>query len=226
MCFGGKQSRFDLVKKQFPTAHIERAKHPRAAFDYCCKSETRVGENYQFGKPPILRNNKLDRAELNKQIINNGPEWAVDEGLINVGEYKRFKISVELYKSTVAQITDIPELVNEWVHGDPGVGKSKYARSLGPIFNKSCNKWWDGYAGQDIVVIDDLGLDHRCLGHYIKIWADHYAFGAEIKNGKIQIRPKKIIVTSNYTPKEIWKDDDQMVNAIVRRFNFKLITFD
>jgi len=132
----------------------------------------------------------------------------VDQGVIGVGEYKRFKISVELYKSTTRKIADLDELDNEWVFGDPGVGKSRYARTLGDIYNKSCNKWWDGYAGQDVVVVDDFGLDHKCLAYYIKIWADHYSYGAEVKNGKITIRPKRIIVTSNYTPAEIWKGDD------------------
>jgi len=86
----------------------------------------------------LLRNNKRDQKELNKQIIKRGPEWAVDEGVIGVGEYKRFKISVELYKSTVRKIADLDVLDNEWVFGDPGVGKSRYARTLGEIYNKSC----------------------------------------------------------------------------------------
>jgi len=143
----------------------------------------------------------------------------VDDGIIGVGDYKRFKISVDLYKSTTAKVADLDELDNEWVFGDPGVGKSRYARGLGEYFPKSCNKWWDGYSGQDLVIIDDFGLEHKCLGHHIKIWADRYAIKAEVKNGVVAIRPKRIIVTSNYTPSEIWKGDDQMVMAVNRRFN-------
>jgi len=145
----------------------------------------------------------------------------VDDGIIGVGDYKRFKISVDLYKSVTAKVADLTELDNEWVFGDPGVGKSRYARQLGEHFPKSCNKWWDGYAGQDVVIIDDFGLEHKCLGHHIKIWADHYAIEAEVKNGVVAIRPKRIIVTSNYTPAEIWQGDDQMVTAVTRRFKMK-----
>lgn len=107
----------------------------------------------------------------------------MDEGFIKVGDYKRVKISIELYKSSTRKIADNSTLEHEWVYGDPGVGKSRYAREQGEYFNKPCNKWWDGYTDQDIVVIDDFGLEHKCLGHHLKIWADHYPFNAEIKNG-------------------------------------------
>jgi len=64
--FGGKQFRFDSLKKLFPGAHIESAKHPRRAYEYCSKEDTRVGENHKFGEPPLLRNNKSDVKELNR----------------------------------------------------------------------------------------------------------------------------------------------------------------
>jgi len=44
--FGGKKFRFDSIKKLYPGAHIESAKHPRKAFEYCSKEETRVGPNH------------------------------------------------------------------------------------------------------------------------------------------------------------------------------------
>lgn len=218
--FGGKKSRFDQIKKLYPGAHIESCKHPRKSFEYCSKEETRIGPNHQFGKPPVLRNNKQDIAAFNQQIIDIGPERAVQDGLIKIGDYKRFKISVELYKSSTRILEPIDSLEHEWVWGDPGVGKSKYARKQGAFFNKPANKWWDGYADQDVVVIDDFELEQKCLGHYLKIWADHYPFNAEIKNGSVTIRPKKIIVTSNYNPVQIWEGDNQMVKAIQRRFKF------
>lgn len=57
-----------------------------------------------------------------------GVERAVEDGVIKIGDYKRYKISVELYKQSTNKLESNPELINEWVHGDPGVGKSRYAR--------------------------------------------------------------------------------------------------
>lgn len=84
-------------------------------------------------------------------------------------------------------------------------------------FIKNPNKWWDGYAGQEVVIIDDLSKDHERLGYYLKIWADHYPFPGECKGATMQARPKKLVVTSNYHPRDIW-DDPSVVEPILRRF--------
>ena len=55
------------------------------------------------------------------------------------------------------------------------------------------------------------------LGHYLKIWSDKYPFNAETKGGTIFIRPKVIVVTSNFEIEEL-HDKPQIQDAIKRRF--------
>lgn len=114
---------------------------------------------------------------------------------------------------------DMPCVTGLWIYGPPGTGKSFYARNNygQSLYHKAQNKWWDGYQHQDFVLLDDL--DTNVLGHYLKIWADRYAFMAECKGSSILIRPKKFIVTSNYTPEDLFHDP-VLAQAIRRRFYF------
>lgn len=136
--------------------------------------------------------------------------------------------NVNLYKVLNKEVPMMIPRKNYWIVGDPGVGKSYAVRSIynmDELFMKSANKWWDGYAGQNAVLLDDLGPEHKMLSYYIKIWADNYSFNAEIKGGMIVPYYTSLYVTSNYKPYEIWKEDSDavLVSAIERRFEIKEI---
>ena len=82
---------------------------------------------------------------------------------------------------------------------------------------KRKNKWWDGYEGEDVVIIEEWSPDDKLSLQNLKEWADKWPFGAERKGGYMIIRPKKIIVTSNYHPNDCCeRAEDSM--ALARRF--------
>ena len=86
------------------------------------------------------------------------------------------------------------------------------------LYHKLCNKWWDGYRGEKVIILDDF--DQPSLSHYIKIWADNYNSIGEIKNGSINLNYNIFIITSNYMPKFLWPNDIKLRYAIYRRFKF------
>lgn len=65
--------------------------------------------------------------------------------------------------------------------------------------------------------MDDIGLDHKCLGQQLKLWADRYGVILETKGGALASNFDTFVVTSQYSIDEIW-EDDQTREALKRRF--------
>lgn len=109
----------------------------------------------------------------------------------------------------------------EWFWGPPGCGKSDTAVDENPgYYPKSHNKWWNGYKGEDVVIFDDLSPHHLTwITDFLKQWTHHLPFTTEEKGSGNVIRPKRFIVTSNYSIAELWGHGDQAeYQAIKRRF--------
>jgi hypothetical protein len=111
----------------------------------------------------------------------------------------------------------LPGVCGVWIHGDSGSGKTTSVDNQIPDhYPKMRNKWWDGYQGEDVVMLDDIDIYDVKLGGYLKHWLDYKPFICEIKNVARYIRPKWFIVTSQYKINEIWSDEKTQV-AIMRR---------
>jgi len=111
------------------------------------------------------------------------------------------------------------DLINEWWWGPTGTGKSKLLWELYPDhFAKKLNKWWDGYMREDIVAIEEWAPKNEVTGSALKIWADRYPFPGEVKGGTMMhLRPKKIIILSNYSISECFINEQDR-GPIQRRF--------
>lgn len=215
------QTVFSTVKKWLSRAHIEVARGSvEANVEYCSKD----GDFYEFGDKPLTQKRKGEKGAeywaANKKLAKEGKLDEVDPKLF-LTHYRTLKTIVADHKSMPS---DNDVLDNYWYYGPTKTGKSLKARSDNPgAFLKLPNKWWCDYKGEDVVIIDDFDKSHACLGYHLKIWGDHYAFPAEVKGSKINLRPKSIIITSNWHPSEIWPEP-QTLDPILRRY--KLVHFN
>lgn len=199
------------LKTLQPRAHWEIARgSPLQASDYCKKD----GDVFEKGTRPM---SQKEKGECGKAAYLERWELA-KAGKFEELPPENLKIYEYIYRKSVV-VSDREHLDNIWIQGPSGCGKSKYVRDNWPTFyTKPMSKWWDGYNMEDVVLLDDFDPKHaEFLSYYLKIWADHYTFNAEVKGGMLHIRPKLIIVTSQYRMPDVFKDLETL-EAIGRRF--------
>ena len=102
--------------------------------------------------------------------------------------------------------------------GESGSGKSHDARhkyAQGAYYLKAQNVWWDGYNGEETVILDDM--DESFTAHNLKIWLDLYSCRGQTKGGHVNLTYKRFIVTSNYSIEELFADKPKVIEPIRRR---------
>jgi hypothetical protein len=81
------------------------------------------------------------------------------------------------------------------------------------------NKWFDHYKGEDVVLLEDVDpTTCERMAHFLKIWLDHYPFIGEVKGGAGKMRPRKWVITSNYTIEQCFNRPEDVV-ALTRRMD-------
>jgi len=138
----------------------------------------------------------------------------VDSGDISIMDVRRLKNArMDLAQEGIAVTAE--DVCGLWYWGASGVGQyHKAGTDFLELYIKAQNKWFDGYAGEKTILMDDF--DCKELGHYLKIWADKWACNGEIKGGTVALQHERFIITCNYDPEELW--EGHMLEAIKRRF--------
>jgi len=131
----------------------------------------------------------------------------------------------EEYASTCAQYTrgllyvescNVPARIGPpkvfWLYGETGTGKTRCAVEFGKLDGSywksggnasvgSGLRWFDGYSGQRVAILDDFRAK-GCRFEFLLQLLDRYTFRVEFKTGSVDWVPQYIFVT---TPKSITK---------------------
>nr|WAE42665.1 MAG: replication associated protein [Cressdnaviricota sp.] len=214
--------RLATVRDVFGEHHAE-ATRSEAALAYVWKEETRVqGTQFELGKLAMKRNSSTD--------------WDNVRALAVAGDFS--EVPSDVYVRCYNQLKRIaadhlqPKALFREVNcywGRSGVGKTRraYEEALGlageggaraVYWKDATSKWWDGYQGQDLVIIDEfrggIALDLMLR------WLDRYPVVVECKGSSIPLVASRIWVTSNLVPR-LWYPDLDIATqcALMRRMN-------
>ena len=238
--FKNRKSLNQLKKMFGDRTHLENAKgNSQQNYEYC----TKEGNFFEKGKRPLTAKEKRSKggktsAKMQKEDWANIISHAEKDDLEWIEQ--NFPRIFFVYKHNIERIRDGAkteynlDLDNKglrdhflWLWGPTGSGKSHSARTIAKKIDpdhepylKDWNKWWNGYKGQKVTIIDEASperLEH--LIDFLKKWADKWTFTAEVKGSSYNaIRPEYIIITSNYNMKDcIPRVQDY--DALRRRFS-------
>lgn len=200
---------FSSLQKITKTARLERAID--LDWNYELKDMNYIlDDRRKQGSRTDLKKLKADLEDgHNMRYITNNPEywnlknWRTAEKWLTYNEKPR----------PVAPI----EVIVLW--GSSGVGKTKsvYDRydTGTEVFQPVSYKWWDGYDGHKVILIDEFRSDW-CSFHQLLRLIDIYPLRVECKGGSRQAQWDTIYITSNKHP-EMWYQTNEEVKQLLRR---------
>lgn len=205
-------------KRIVPRAHFEVCGgSPESNITYCTKD----GEWIESGTRPMTQAQKGKAGgDAEKE------RWTHMRELAKVRDWQTFETEypreLTLYDGAFEKVAmqyapniDLEDntVVGIWIYGPTGTGKTYHVfhnmvDDRTKVYQKNISKWWDGYKQDkhEVVLIDDVSPFHVKIADDLKVWVQEYAFNAEYKGGSFYIRPKQIVVTSNYRISDIWMD--------------------
>lgn len=186
------------VKLLCPAAHweIRRGTHKQAKA-YCTKEESRKDGPWEFGDEPV-QGKRTDLIEICEKVKAGTSTATIAEE--HSDTFVRYHRGILCLQFTLSRPRNFKTEVTV-IYGATGVGKSKWAfDKFGEeaYWKLPNNKWWDGYTGQDVCIIDEF-YGWLSWTEILRL-CDRYPCGVESKGGVLQFRSKKLIFLSNDHP--------------------------
>lgn len=215
-----KSQRMAAMKKIIPGAHFEPRMAPTAqkAIAYCMKEDTRIEGPWEHGEKPI-QGTRSDLNEIKKKIDEGVPLKEIADQ--HFSTWTRTHKALEKYEQMIKEDKENKTFAYLYV-GNPGTGKSYAVKEMAgtdktKVYWKSPDKWWDGYTGQETVVLDDFKgtLTATQLQHIL----DENPTDLETKGGKVKWQTERVFITSNSHPRDWYSDPRVKLDSIMRRFN-------
>lgn len=179
---------------------------PRQAAEYCKKD----GDWWEHGNVPTQGARTDWDTALNDLRDHQSPIHAIDQQP-HLAPCIR---ALERYQQLSIKSTH-RELKVYVLIGEPGTGKSRWAWENFPdLYSKPEGQWWDGYSGQDTVLLDDY-YGEISYPTFLKV-LDRYPVLLPVKGGFVAAKYTTVIVTSN-SPPRLWYSN---IAALNRRITY------
>jgi hypothetical protein len=219
-----RKVRFSYVRKALPSAHWEKMRGSvDEASDYCCDPKKRIdgGLLLEDGVRPLYGDQARGHSTKERYALAYTQAKAGDFGSIEPSMMIRhFNNLIKIHHmfAPKPKSLNLEQTPGVWLYGGAGVGKTTLCQKWEHFLKDPRHRWFDGYKGERICVVDDFAPFHIAQTDILKQLGHQFVFQGETKGGHIWLRPYVTIVTSQYTPDVIWAKDDESLAAIARRY--------
>lgn len=217
-----KNARYFKAVKKIMGDHVHlEPRHGTAAqaADYCKKE----GKYHEQGIMSQPQGKRTDISDVYTAVCSGVSLEQIIDANPNNNQALRYAQNILPYKEPKRDW----HTVVKWYWGVTGSGKSYTARHEHPdktmFIQKISDKWWTGYDGHEVVIIDDYRPSFCPFVRLLDLF-DEFETIVECKYGMRQFRPKYITVTSIKSPKQWFEDFHEDIQQLLRRID-KVVYF-
>lgn len=216
-----KQVREYFRETNWAGCHVEPCLDLDAHLEYVVKEDSRVlgpfrspGAPREGGPVKGKRSDLEDAVELVKGGATVEALWR-ELPMVMVRNHR----GLEKLAQQFGRAPERPDLMTVVLYGRPRTGKSTLAGKIAAKFfpevdpfYKPIGKWFCGYHGQEVIIMDDFdGKGQAC--REIKNICDKTPCIVETKGGQVNLRNKLVIITSNRDPRSWYGEREESIDA-------------
>ena len=178
---------------------------PGANKNYCSKDGNLIME---FGDCPA-QGRRTDLIELKHMLMHTNT--AIDKVVIEHCEnLQQIQFVEKLAKYRPNKRDKNEGVLVYWLYGPPGTGKTRYVWDKEPnLYKAFSDKWWDGYDGQEAVLIDDFREGWCSFARLLEL-TDRYPIKMEVKTTTTWAAWKRIYITSPYNIRNTFTNSENL----------------
>lgn len=203
-----------FVRRILPLAHWEQCRDPAASERYAQKEDTRIDGPWKVGSMGKGQGTRSDVQAFKK---------AIDEGASDLQLWDDYPMSFLRYGKMIDRVRELKNAGRSWktevwyVYGRPGTGKSYWCneREPGAYWKQPGDGWFDGYHGQETVIFDEYRKS-LTWAMFLQVM-DRYPLRVPIKGGFVPFVAKRLYITTNAKPKDLYEDQEKYPLAALTR---------
>lgn len=208
--------RWTQMKKLMGNHHFERS--VSKCFAYTCKLEDK--DELVITHDSRAPGARSDLVNMKAMIDSGCSKLELWEE--HFGSMARYHSAMSKYAELKNKHTPRPKLEVEWIIGPSGSGKSTKAEEQNPnaywLSQDGTDAiWWDGYDGEEVVVIDDFRPSMFRYEQLLKLLNSRGSYRLGHKGGSSWLLARKFVITSVQHPKDMYTEYDTQLSRRITK---------